>query len=491
MIVGMSEATPVLPSTDLTAALRVLEPALDEVVRGRWPEVEDQGSEWRRELDRPLPAEGTRSEETLRLLAETVAPHGAPFLSPGFSGWIVGAPTAVPVAAQLVTAISGQQRYLGFSGGLLEAVALRWVAELCGLPAELHGVLSSGGSVANLLALGAARQRAYERLGSDPARDGFHGLPPGRIYGSDELHHCFLKAASVLGLGRTAVRLLPTDGRQRLDIRALRRALADDAAQGVVPIAIVGIAGTTNTGAIDPLSEIAAIADDHGVWFHVDGAYGLFGVLDPAVASRFTSLERADSVVVDMHKWLGAPTGSGATYVGDRTLLGRAFTQEPSAYIEGAFVEATEDGRSPWDTIGMPYQEWSLELSAAARGITVWATLHELGREGVRRRIIRHNRLARRLAERINDEPTLELLHQPELSVCCFRVRDEVSADSRTERVLRALHAGGAHIPSGTRVDGQFALRACFINPRQTEADVDALVNAVLEQAGATAPNLG
>ena len=325
----MSTTPPEVPSNDLPAALAALGPALDELVRGRWPVAGDD-SDWRQRLDRPLPDAPEGAAETLRLLAQTVAPHGAPFLAPGFSGWIIGAPTAVPIAAGLVTAVSGQQRYLGFSGNLLEEVSLRWVAELCGLPAGTPGVLSSGGSVANLVGLAAARQRAYERLGGDPSRDGLQILPPGRIYASEEVHHCFLKAAGVLGLGRSAVRLLPTDGRQRLSVDALRHALVEDAAHGIVPIAVVGIAGTTNTGAIDQLDEIADAAAEHEVWFHVDGAYGLFGVLDPTVAGRFAGMQRADSWAVDMHKWLAIPTGTGATYVRDSAYLGRAFTQEPS-----------------------------------------------------------------------------------------------------------------------------------------------------------------
>ena len=480
----MSTTPPDVPSTDLPAALAALGPALDELVRGRWPVAGDD-TDWRQRLDRPLPDAPEGAAETLRLLAQTVAPHGAPFLAPGFSGWIIGAPTAVPIAAGLVTAVSGQQRYLGFSGNLLEEVSLRWVAELCGLPAGTPGVLSSGGSVANLVGLAAARQRAYERLGGDPSRDGLQSLPPGRIYASEEVHHCFLKAAGVLGLGRSAVRLLPTDGRQRLSVDALRHALVEDVAHGIVPIAVVGIAGTTNTGAIDQLDEIADAAAEHEVWFHVDGAYGLFGVLDPTVAGRFAGMQRADSWAVDMHKWLAIPTGTGATYVRDSAYLGRAFTQEPSDVIEGAFFEDATSDSSPWDQIGTPYQEWSLELSAAARGITTWAGLHEIGRDGVRQRVVRHNAQARHLAERIRSEPALELLHEPELSVCCFRVRgdDEQDADTRTQLALRALHASGVHVPSGTRVGGRFALRACFVNPRQTEADADALVDAVLAHA--------
>ncbi|HSK53857.1 MAG TPA: pyridoxal-dependent decarboxylase [Jiangellales bacterium] len=490
------------PSTDLESALTALAPALSPLVRGELPDTSASGGpgtgspgtgdSWRAQLDRPLPEHGAGAAETLRLLAGPVTRHGAPFLAPGFSGWIIGAPTAVPVAAGLVTSVAGQQRYLGFSGNVVEAVALRWIAELCGVSADLQGVFSSGGSVANLLGLGAARQRAYERIGADPARDGMAGLPPGRIYASREVHHSLLRAAGVLGLGRSGLRLVPTDGAQRIDVRALRRAVEQDAAAGVVPVAVVGIPGTTNTGALDPLTAVAEVAVEHGTWFHVDGAYGLFGVLDEAVAEAYEGLELADSVAVDMHKWLAVPTGTGATYVRDSAVLGRTFTQEPSDYIEGAFVDPAAAVGSPWDTMGTPYQEWSLELSAAARGIGVWAALHEIGREGMRARVVRHHGLARLMADRVRAEPRLELLHEPALSICCFRVGGAAgdpddAVDARNQRVLRSLHAEGLHVPSGTVVDGHFALRACFINPRQTEADVHALVDAVLAHDGRTA----
>lgn len=487
------------PSNDLEAALKALAPALGPVLRGELPGPHPDAGEgrvadfaWRAQLDRPLPEQGAGAAETLRQLAGPVTRYGAPFLAPGFSGWIIGAPTAVPVAAGLVTSVAGQQRYLGFSGNLLEAVALRWIAELCGLPAEMEGVFSSGGSVANLLGLGAARQRAYERIGADPAKDGMAGMPPGRVYASSEVHHALLRAAGVLGLGRSGLRLVPTDRAQRIDVQALHRAVQEDVAAGLVPVAVVGVAGTTSTGALDPLAEVADVAAEHDAWFHVDGAYGLFGILDETRADAFADLGRADSVAVDMHKWLALPTGTGATYVRDSAVLARTFTQEPSDPVEGAFAAPAAAVDSPWDVLGTPYQEWSLELSAAARGIAVWATLHEIGRDGVRQRVVAHNRLARLLADRVRAEPRLELLHEPELSICCFRVRGTAgdgdgAVDAHNQRVLRSLHAEGLHVPSGTVVDGHFALRACFVNPRQTERDVHALVDAVLAHDRRTA----
>ena len=469
-------------TSELDAALRHVLPVLERHLRAA---PTDPGFEpdaaWRRTLDTPVPPHGFGADATLRSLADVVIPNAMRMTAPGFLGWITTGSTIVPAVTRLITSLAGTQRYMGHSGNLLESVALRWLAEVCLLPAGMQGVFSSSGSVANLLAVGAARQHAYERIGYDPARDGMSGLPRGRIYGSAEMHHCMLKSAGVLGLGRQAVELVHVDREQRVDVAALRQAVERDLAAGLVPIAVIGVAGTTNTGAIDDLCALADVAEEHGIWFHVDGAYGLFGRLDPEVSGKFDGVDRADSAVVDAHKWLCVPTGIGATYVRDSAVLGRAFTGEPSDYIEGAFLPVAPT--SPWDAMGAPYHDWSVDLSAPARGMVVWAALSELGVDGLRERIVRDNTYARTLADLVRAEPTLELLVEPELSICCFRYRrdglDEPALDELNQRLVRRLHAESPYVPSATRVNGHFAIRPCFINPRTSESDVTGLVEHV------------
>jgi aromatic-L-amino-acid decarboxylase len=292
-----------------------------------------------------------------------------------------------------------------------------------------------------------------------------------------------LKSAGVLGLGRDAVTLLPVDSGQRVDVGAVRAALEADARDGVVPVAVIGIAGTTNTGVLDDLDALADLAAEFGAWYHVDGAYGLFGRLDPRLTDRYAAVDRADSVVVDAHKWLCAPTGIGATYVRDRSLLGRAFTGEPSDYIEGAFQAEAET--SAWDSMGPPFHDWTLDLSAPARGMVVWAALHEIGVDGLRDRIVRDNGYARALADLVRAEPRLELLGDPELSICVFRYRGAGLPDERLDvlnnRLVHRLHAESPYVPSGTIVNGAFAVRPCFINPRTEHSDIAELVRWVLE----------
>lgn len=471
----------------LDAALRAVVPALDAHLEApATGTLFGPDATWRALLDTPLPQTGAGDVATLRLLAETVVPDAMRMTSPGFLGWITTGSTVVPAVARLVATVAGTQRYLGHSTGLLESVALRWLAEVCSLPPEMQGVFSSSGSVANLVAMGAARQAAYERRGTDPSRVGVRDLPPGRIYASAEVHHCIIKAAGVLGLGRDAVRLLPTDSDQRVQVDAVRAALDEDVRAGVVPVAVVGIAGTTNTGKIDDLGALADLAASHGTWLHVDGAYGLFGRLDPRLTDRYAAVDRADSVVVDAHKWLCVPTGIGATYVRDRALLGRAFTGEPSDYIEGAFE--ADAATSPWDTMGPPFHDWSLDLSAPSRGLVVWAALHELGADGLRERVVRDNGYARAVADLVRVDDRLELVGEPELSICCFRYVGPALSDDRSDTpnlnvlnadLVRRLHAESPYVPSGTLVDGRFVVRPCFINPRTEQADVAELVRWV------------
>lgn len=437
---------------------------------------------WQRHLNQPLPSEGAGLDRTLAELAEVIIPHGLRNGAPGFAGWVTTAPTTSGAAASLAAAVAGSQRWWVQPFNYLETIALRWLAELLGIPKTWQGTFTSGGSSANLVALGAARQHAFERLGHDPAREGLHGLA-GRIYASSEVHHVVTRAAGVLGLGRDAVIPVPVDDRGRVELGALRRALEDGRSADAVPVALVATAGTVNTGAVDPIAEMADLAGEFGAWLHVDGAYGLFGRLDDRVAPLFEGLERADSAVVDPHKWLAAPVGIGAAFVRDRSLLGRAFTLEPAAYLEGA-VEDSPEPSSPFDSFGEVFHDFNIDQSAPSRGVAVWAILREIGADGLRDRIRRHNGFARHLAELVKVDDRLELLAAPTLSICCFRYRgprglDEAKLDRLNAEIVRRLRAETAFVPSTTRVAGRLAIRPCYINPRTTLAEVEGLARAV------------
>jgi aromatic-L-amino-acid/L-tryptophan decarboxylase len=463
------------------AVARVL-PALEVFIRY---EGEDRAGRdrdrWRSALDRLLPERGIGLESVLEQLATTVIPYGLRNGAPGFSGWITTSPTTGPAVAAFAAAIAGSQRWWVQPFNFLETVGLRWLAELLGLPSSWQGTFSSGGSTANLIALGAARQHAFERLGIDPARDGLAGAPRWRVYASSEVHHVVTRAAAVLGLGRMSVRTIATDTVGRVRTPELRAALDEDRRASIQPVAIIATAGTVNTGAIDPIAELAMIAEEREIWLHVDGAYGLFGRLDDRVAPLYEGLERASSVAVDPHKWLAVPLGCGATFVRDRALMGRAFTLEPAEYLEGA-ASPGEIG-SAFSEFGDLYHDFNVEQSAQSRGVTVWAALAEIGRDGMRARVRRHNDYARQVERRVRADPRLELLAPATLSICCFRYRAPDMTDDGLDRLntklAQRLRDETPFVPSTTRVGGRLAIRPCFINPRTTLVEVDGLVDAV------------
>jgi aromatic-L-amino-acid/L-tryptophan decarboxylase len=454
--------------------------ALDEFLLGEHADPMTRRDQWMGALEGPLPDEGIGGDGVIDELVRSVVPNGARINEPGFWGWITSEPSAVATAASLAANVASPQRYTLTAFNYLEELSLEWLAQLCGLGSDMRGVYSSGGSVANLVALGAARQWALEQRGIDTAADGL-GDTRTAVYASAESHHTILRAAGVLGLGRRSVRLIPSDERQRLDPVALARALEDDKHLGVVPLAVVATAGTTNTGAIDPLRECGELARRYGAWFHVDGAYGLPGILDHRVRHLYDGLELADSAIVDPHKWLGAPTGIAATFVRDRSILHRAFTQEPADYLEGSFGDP-DDAQSSLESMGIPYGDFGVELSSPARGVVVWSILRELGRSGVTRRVTRDNDFARQLAAVVRRTDHLELLSEPVLSICCFRYRRDGIADldSLNQQVHQRLLRETPFLPSATVVNGAFGLRPCFINPATTSELVDGLANAVV-----------
>jgi aromatic-L-amino-acid/L-tryptophan decarboxylase len=401
---------------------------------------------------------------------------------PGFSSFITTGGVTASTLASAAASIASPQRYGLTAFNFLESLSLEWLADMFGLK-PMQGVYSSGGSVANLLALGAARQSAFERVGRDPAADGMHR--PVAVYASTEAHHTIQRSAGVLGLGRRSVRPIACDARGRMRVEDLRRAIAEDERAGVLPMAIVANVGTTNTGAIDPLQDLGELAQEHRIWLHLDGAYGLPGILDERVTPLYRGLHLADSVIVDPHKWLGAAVGVAATFVRDRELLRRAFTQEPAAYLEGA-VEQTGSAAATvehsLDDFGVPYYDYGVELSAPSRGVVVWALIREIGVQGMTERVRRHNDMAAHIARVARQHPNLELLQEPTLSICCFRyvtprVRD---LDRLNQRLHRRLIRENQNMPSTTRVNGHLALRPCFVGARTEMSHAQALLADVL-----------
>jgi aromatic-L-amino-acid decarboxylase len=320
-------------------------------------------------------------------------------------------------------------------------------------------------------------------LGQDAGANGIDQSV--HVYASAEAHYTIQRSAGVLGIGRRAIQAIACDSQGRMRVDALQAAIERDADSGVVQMAIVACAGTTNTGAIDPLKEIGEIAKTHRIWFHVDGAYGLPGILDERIRHLYDGLELADSVIVDPHKWLGAAVGVAATFVRDRQLLYRAFTQEPADYLEGAIEKSTDSApkiEHSLDDFGIPHFDFGVELSSPCRGVVVWAMIREIGVEGMTHRIRRQNDMATFLAQAAKEHPNLELLLDPTLSICCFRyvAPEIVDLDAFNRQLHRRLIRENQNMPSTTQVNGRLALRPCFVGARTIHDNAQALLNDVL-----------
>lgn len=463
----------------LPRLLSILGEDLERYLQFKHPDAMQNAQSWATTLGGSLPETGVGVEQVVAEMGQYLIPNGSQVVRPGCSSFITTGATSVGAVASLVCAVSAPQRF-GITGfNYLEEVSLDWMAQMFELADEMKGVYSSCGSTANLVALGAARQHAFEQLGVNVALDGLH--KPCRLYGSGASHRSIHRSAGVLGMGRSSVVTIASDREGRMCPQALRKQLQTDSKTDKVPVAIIANAGSTDAGVIDPLLELGEIAREFGIWFHIDGAYGLPGILDPEVRHLYAGLEQADSVIVDAHKWLGAPVGIGATYVRDRALLERAFTQDKAAYLDGSFSESTVT--NSMDSFGIPYHDYGVELSAPSRGAIVWALIREIGKQGLSNRIRRHNAMARRIADRARSHPNLELVQEPVLSICCFRFVNPAfdNLNELNRRIHRRLVHNGVNIPSTTMINDALVIRPCFIGARASWQQADDLVDEVIQ----------
>jgi len=425
-------------------------------------------------LDQPLPEAGSPLPALLGQAAAQVLPHPMGNGHPRFFGWVNAAPDPAGVLGAFVAAGMNPSSAGGDHADVhLERTVVRWIAELVGFPHPPGaGLLTSGASMATIVALGAARRRAAERAGHDVRELGLSGLPPLVGYGTAETHSCVRKAVELLGIGSRYLRTLPADEEGRMDVAALRAAVAEDRAAGLLPCFAAASAGTVNAGAIDPLEEIADACAELDLWLHVDGAYGAFGALDPALAAAYRGLERADSLALDPHKWLGVPVDCGCLLVRDPRQLRGTFSLVPP-YLRD------EDG----DGLGW-FSEYGIEQTRPFRSLKVWATLAHAGREGLVARISRCTALARHLGKLVEAEPDLELLAPVETSIAAFRfapagVEKEILDAVNQALPVRVQQRGRAFV-TGTVLGGREASRACLLNAVTSEDDLAVLVEEVL-----------
>jgi glutamate/tyrosine decarboxylase-like PLP-dependent enzyme len=445
------------------------------------PVVRDESpADVRRALraEQPLPEDGTDAgllvEEAARLLFQHSLFNG----HPRFFGYVTSSPAPIGALGDLLASAVNQNVgawRLSPMATEIEAQSIRWIAELLGYAADADGLLVSGGNMANFVCFLTARAAKA----ADIRTDGLRKAPaPLHVYASTETHTWIQKAADLFGLGTDAIRWIDVDAEQRIDAAALERQIAADRRAGALPFLAVGNAGTVSTGAVDPLAAIAAICRRHDVWFHVDGAYGALAARVPGAPDGLRALDEADSIAVDPHKWLYAPLEAGCALVRRRGDLLRAFSYHPSYYH--------------FDHEVTNYFDYGPQNSRGFRALKVWLALRQVGWSGYRQMIGDDMRLSRDLHDLVQKHPDFEAFTQ-HLSVTTFRyVPRDLPARSDREDYLQRLNQellsrverSGEAFLSNAMVNGHFALRACIVNFRTTQADIEALL-PLLSRLGA------
>jgi aromatic-L-amino-acid decarboxylase len=426
-------------------------------------------------LSTAAPLDPVAPDDILTAFADTIEPYPFGNGHPRFWGWVNSPPAVMGIFADALAAAMNPSCAGGNHAAIyVERQVIGWLRDLLGFPGSSMGLLVSGGSMATMTALAVAR---HVKSGGDVRVNGLRDAPnPFGFYLSAEAHSCARKAIELLGFGSASIRTIATGADYRMDVGALDAALERDRARGVQPVAVVASAGTTNTGAIDDLEAIAQICRRHGVWMHVDAAYGGPAILSGEYAQRLAALSRADSVALDPHKWLFVPVEAGFVIVRDADAMRAAFSLVP-AYIR---TEGNAGGvyGPPW------FSEYGFQQTRGFRALKVWMTMMQFGLNGYKAAIEESLALARYLADHVRSAPDLALMAPPGLSVVCFRfvdaaAADEASAAALNRTLLERLQLGGEAFITSTELRGQFVLRACIVNHRSTRGDVDRLVAEV------------
>ncbi len=420
-----------------------------------------------RALREPLPEDGVSFRRLLGQLFERVLPTSLNTASPGYLAYIPGGGLFHAAVADLVA--DATNRYVGIwaaAPGLvqIEQNVIRWFADLAGLPATAGGLLTSGGSMANLGAVVTAR---HTKLGEDFLR--------GVLYTSAQAHHSVRKAARVAGFPDASVRVVPTDGGFRIRPDALARAIAADRAEGRLPAMVVASAGTTATGAVDPLDAIADVCRAEGLWFHVDAAYGGFFLLTDRGRAALAGIERADSITLDPHKGLFLPYGTGCLLVRDLAPLRSAH------HVDASYLPPPPADPDHWD-----FADLGPELSRDPRGLRVWLPLKMHGAAAFRAALDEKLDLAADACARVAALPGVEIVAPPALSLFAFRVAprgvtDPSEIDGFGRRVLAHVNARQRVFLTGADVDGRHLLRVCVLSFRTHADRIDALVEDLAE----------
>ena len=421
----------------------------------------------------PLPRSPAPLADVYGEVAENVMSYPMGNVHPRFWAWYMGSSNFTGAVAEFLAAIQGSNLGGGnHAAALMDEQVVNWCKEMMGFPPSASGTLVSGGSMANIIALTVARN---SQAGVDVRELGIAAIEkPLRFYGSDQLHSCHRKAMEALGLGNRALRRISTDAELRIDLTALRRAIAEDRAMGFQPACVIGTAGTVNTGAIDDLSGLARLAKEEDLWFHVDGCVGALIAIAPKNASKVAGIERADSIALDPHKWLHAPFEAGCALIRDASAHRGAFAVTPE------YLETASRGLAS----GHWLHDYGLQTTRGFRALKIWMALKQHGVEKFGRLIDQNIAQGHYLSTLIEAEPLLELVAPTSINIVCYRYhphgrkKEELKA-LNTEIMLRLQENGTAAI-SDTTIHGEHCLRVAINNHRTRREDLQLLIRETL-----------
>lgn len=422
--------------------------------------------------DEALPREAQGEAAVYEEFLARVLPYTNGARSGRFFGWVQGNGTPLGMMADMLA--SGMNAHLaGFNDAprVVELRVIAWLAELMGFPKGASGLLMSGGSMANYLGLAVAR---HARAGYDLRKHGVLGGPRLMVYASTEAHSWAHKGVELLGLGTESLRKVPVDDALRVEVAAMRAMIAADRAAGRRPICIIGTAGTVNSGATDDLDALADLAAAENLWFHVDGAFGALARLSPTLAPIVKGLERADSVALDLHKWVYLPYEVACVLVRDPQLHRDAFALAPS-YLrdEGRGVIAG----------GLVFADRGPELTRGFKALKVWMSFKAHGVDAFAALIEQNVAQARAFAARIATIPGIEISAPVSLNIVCWRYVAEACSDEQCDALNRELllriQETGLAVPSGSHIKGRYVIRTCITNHRTRWADLEALASGI------------
>ena len=448
-----------------------------ETVRERpvWQHVPEQVKV---HFSKPVPQQPQPPEEVYEEFVENVLPYPMGNIHPRFWGWILGTGTVMGAFAELLAASMNTNTGGGANhiANHVEKQVIDWIKEMLGYPQSASGVLTSGCSAANIIGLTVARNA---KAGFDLRRKGLQRTKQRMVlYASQEIHSSIQKAAELLGLGSEALRLLPVNGRFQIDLKTLKATIRKDREKGYMPFCVVGAAGTTNTGSIDNLDALADLCQKENLWLHVDGAFGAWAVLAPRARNKVAGIERADSLALDLHKWMYMPYEIGCILVRDEEQHRKAFSLTPDYLAHGEGRRGLTGGDLPW------FSDYSFQLSRGFRALKAWMSLKEHGSLKYARMIQQNIDQARYLGELVKASPELELSAPVTLNVVCFRyvalALGDVELDELNKRIVVELQEQGVAVLSGTVINGRYVLRAANANHRSRREDFEVLVREVM-----------